>query len=63
MVERALCVALGLIGALLPAVAQQPHHSIKREPSRSAGASSAPLSLNLYRPKVWGASREFTSAS
>jgi len=55
MVKRALCVALGLLGALLPAVAQQPHHSIKREQLRSAGAPSAPLSLSLYRPKVWGA--------
>ena len=56
MVKRALCVALGLLGALLPAVAQQPHHSIKREPSRSAGASaSAPLSLNLYSSKAAGA--------
>ena len=32
MVKCALCVALGLLGALLPAVAQQPHHSTKREP-------------------------------
>jgi hypothetical protein len=55
MVKRALCVAFGLLGALLPVVAQQPHHSIKREQSRSAGASSAPLSLNLYPPKVRGA--------
>jgi hypothetical protein len=55
MVKRALCVAVGLLGALLPAVAQQPHHSAKREPSRSAGASSAPLSLNLYRPRILGA--------
>jgi hypothetical protein len=55
MVKRALCVVLGLLGALLPAVAQQPHHSIKREQLRSAGASSLPLSLNLYRPKAWGA--------
>jgi hypothetical protein len=55
MVKRALCVALGLLGALLPAVAQQPHHSTKHEQSRSAGAASAPLSLNLYRPKVAGA--------
>jgi hypothetical protein len=54
MVKRALCVALGLFVASLPVVAQQPHHSTKRERSRSAGASSAPLSLNLYRPKVWG---------
>ena len=56
MVKRALCVALGLLGALLPAVAQQPHHhSIKREQSRSAGAASAPLSLNLYSSKAAGA--------
>ena len=55
MVKRALCVALGLLGALLPAVAQQPRHSIKQEQSRLAGAASAPLSLNLYRPKVAGA--------
>jgi hypothetical protein len=54
MVKRALCVALGLVGAWLPAVAQQPHHSTKREQSRSAAASSAPFSLNLYRPNVWG---------
>jgi hypothetical protein len=55
MVQRALCVALGLFGALLPAIAQQPHHSTKREQSRSVGASSAPLSLSLYRPKILGA--------
>lgn len=55
MLKRALCVGLGLIGALLPAVAQQTRHSIKREQSRSPGASTAPLSLNLYRPKIMGA--------
>jgi hypothetical protein len=55
MVKRALCVAFGLLGALLPAVAQQAHHSIKREQSRSTGVSSAPLSLNLYPPKACGA--------
>jgi len=55
MVKRALCVALGLLGALLPAVAQQPQHSTKREQSRFAGPAGAPLSLNLYRSKVAGA--------
>ena len=55
MVKRALCVVLGLLGASWPAVAQQPHHSTKRGQVRSAGASTAPLSLNLYRPKVAGA--------
>jgi len=54
MVKRALCVALGLLGALLPAVAQQAHHSIKHQQSRLAGASTAPLALNLYGPKVFG---------
>jgi hypothetical protein len=53
MVKRALCVALGLVGTLLPAVAQQAHHQIKREQSRSAG--SAPLALSIYRPRISGA--------
>jgi hypothetical protein len=55
MVKRALCVAVGLLGALLPAVAQQPHHSAKHEQLRSAGAANTSLWLNLYRPKAWGA--------
>ena len=55
MVKRALCVAVGLLGALWPAVAQQPHHSIKHKQLRSAGAANTSLWLNLYRPKVWGA--------
>jgi len=54
MVKRALCVALGLLGASLPAVAQQPHHPTKREQLRSASTSSAPLSLSIYRPKISG---------
>ena len=55
MVQRALCVALGLFGALLPAVAQHPHHSIVRKQSRSNSVLSAPLSLSLYRSKISGA--------
>jgi hypothetical protein len=55
MVQRAFCVALCLFGALLPAVAQQAHRSTKHKQSRSIGASSAPLSLSLYRPGVLGA--------
>ena len=51
MVQRVLCVALGLSGALLPAVAQQPHRSISREQTRSNSVSNSPLSLSLYRPK------------
>ena len=51
MVQRALCVALGLFVALLPAVAQQPHRSISREQTRSNSVSNAPFSLSLYRPK------------
>ena len=51
MVQRALCVALGLFVALLPAVAQQPHRSISREQTRSNSVSNVPLSLSLYRPK------------
>jgi hypothetical protein len=51
MVQRALCVALGLFVAFLPAVAQQPHRSISREQTRSNSVSNAPFSLSLYRPK------------
>jgi len=55
MVQRAFCVALGLFGALLPAVAQQAHRSISREQSRSNSVLNAPLSLSLYRSKNSGA--------
>ena len=55
MVQRALCVALGLFGALLPAVAQQAHRSIGREQLRSSSVLNAPLSLSLYRAKNSGA--------
>ena len=55
MLQRALCVALGLFGALLPAVAQQAHRSISREQLRSNSVLNAPLSLSLYRPRNSGA--------
>jgi len=55
MVQRALCVALGLFGALLPTVAQQAHRSISREELRSNSVLNAPLSLSLYRPRNSGA--------
>jgi hypothetical protein len=55
MLQRALCVSLGLFGALLPAVAQQAHRSISREPLRSNSVLNAPLSLSLYRSKNSGA--------
>jgi hypothetical protein len=51
MVKRALCVAMSLLGTLLPAVAQQAHHSVARERLRSNSAFNAPLSLSLYRPQ------------
>jgi hypothetical protein len=58
MVKRALCVALGLVGACFPAVAQQAHHSIGRKQTGSTGASNAPLSLSLYSPKASSAAHD-----
>jgi hypothetical protein len=52
MVKRAVCVALGLLGALSSVSAQQQHRSVVRQHSRSSGVSSAPLALSLYQPKV-----------
>lgn len=52
MVKRALCVAMGLFGALSPIAAQQAHHSIRRERLQSNSVLNAPLSLSLYRPKI-----------
>jgi hypothetical protein len=52
MVKRALCAALGLLGASLPAVAQQAHSHGTLQQLRSAGALNAPLALSLYRPKI-----------
>jgi hypothetical protein len=51
MVKRALCVAMGLLGTLLPAVAQPAHHSVGRERLQSNSAFNVPLSLSLYRPQ------------
>jgi hypothetical protein len=55
MVKRALCVAMGLLGALLPAVAQQGHHSTRHERLHSNSVLNTPLSLSLYRSKNSGA--------
>jgi len=55
MVKRALCVAMGLLGALLPAVAQQGHHSTRHERLQSNSVLNTPLSLSLYRSKNLGA--------
>ncbi len=52
MVKRAVCVALGLLVASLPAVAQQAHHSITRKHVRPTSVSNVPLSLSLYRSKM-----------
>lgn len=54
MVKRALCVATGLLGALLPAVAQQAHHSTHHERLQSNSVLNAPLSLSLYRSRNSG---------
>jgi hypothetical protein len=55
MVKRALCVAMGLLAAFLPAVAEQAHHSTGRERLHSASVLTTPLSLSLYRSKSLGA--------
>ncbi|MBO0695132.1 MAG: hypothetical protein J2P56_03425 [Verrucomicrobia bacterium] len=52
MVKRALCVAVGLLGALSSVLAQQAHHSVTPKHSRSIRMLSTPLSLNLYQPQV-----------
>jgi hypothetical protein len=51
MVKRGFCVAMGLLGALLPAVAQQAHHSTGRERVQSHSVLNTPLSLRVYRSK------------
>ena len=55
MVKRGLCVAMGLLGALSPVVAQQAHHSTGRERLQSNSALNTPLSLSLSRSKNSGA--------
>jgi len=55
MVKRAFCVAIGLLGVLLPALAQQGHHSTRHERLQSNSVSNTPLSLSLYRSKNPGA--------
>lgn len=55
MVKRAFCVAMGVLSALLPAVAQQGHHSTRHERLQSNSVSNTPLSLTLNRSKNLGA--------
>src|SRR5262249_49160268 len=52
MVKRALCVALGLVGSLFPAAAQQANRPGALEPSRSDGLLDTALALRVYRPKM-----------
>jgi hypothetical protein len=54
MVKRALCVALGLVGACFPAVAQQANR-----PERPGSASDPAFALSLYQPKISGAADSF----
>src|ERR1044072_9276497 len=46
---------MGLLGALLPAVAQQGHHSTRHERLQSNSVLNTPLSLSLHRSKNLGA--------
>ena len=54
MVKRALCVALGLVGACLPAVAQQ-----ATRPEWPVGAFDPAFAMDLYQPKISGAGDSF----
>jgi hypothetical protein len=54
MVKRALCVALGLIGACFPAVAQQTYRS-----EWPVAAFDPSFALNLYQPRISGAGDSF----
>jgi hypothetical protein len=50
MVKRALCVALGLIAACFPSVAQQAYR-----PEWPVGGFDPAFALNLYQPRISGA--------
>jgi hypothetical protein len=54
MVKRALCVALGLLGACFPAVAQQANRS-----EWPVAAFDPAFALSLYQPRISGAGDSF----
>jgi hypothetical protein len=54
MVKRALCVAVGLLGALLPAFAQQAN-----QPEWRVGAFDPAFALSLYPTRISGAANSF----
>jgi len=54
MVKRALCVALGLVGAFFPATAQQAYR-----PEWPVGGFDPAFALNLYQPRISGAGDSF----
>ena len=54
MVKRALCVALGLVGACFPAVAQQAFRS-----EWPVAAFDPSFALSLYQPRISGAGDSF----
>jgi hypothetical protein len=55
MVKRALCVALGLLGSLFPAGAQQANRPGALKPLPPGGLLDSPLALSLYRAKMLSA--------
>jgi hypothetical protein len=54
MVKRAFCVALGLVGACFPAVAQQANR-----PEWPIGAFDPAFALDVYQPRISGAGDSF----
>ena len=54
MVKRALCVALGLVGAFFPAAAQQTYR-----PEWPVGGFDPAFALNLYQPRISAAGDSF----